>query len=102
MDQALTPRGEARPASWVMNAIATRLGVADFLPGQSTEALLDAVFDHPATGRVTVDELRAEGGVRPLAVSQVAHPDLRFGTPSGHVEFVSRRAPELGLPALPV
>jgi anaerobic selenocysteine-containing dehydrogenase len=32
----------------------------------------------------------------------VAHPDRRFPTPSGKVEFVSERARTLGLPALPV
>ncbi|MGH2583346.1 MAG: molybdopterin dinucleotide binding domain-containing protein, partial [Dehalococcoidia bacterium] len=38
----------------------------------------------------------------PLAVSPVGHPDLRFTTPSGKVEFVSSRAEAAGLPALPV
>jgi anaerobic selenocysteine-containing dehydrogenase len=38
---------------------------------------------------------------QPLAVSHVAHPDLRFHTPSHKVEFVSERAVELGLPRLP-
>src|SRR5262249_24741173 len=38
----------------------------------------------------------------PLAVSQVGHPDLRFATPSGRVEFVSETAASLGPPALPV
>jgi anaerobic selenocysteine-containing dehydrogenase len=32
----------------------------------------------------------------------VAYPDLVFDTPSGKVEFVSERAAQLGLPALPV
>jgi anaerobic selenocysteine-containing dehydrogenase len=32
----------------------------------------------------------------------VAHPDLRFPTPSGKIEFRSERAKALGLPALPV
>jgi anaerobic selenocysteine-containing dehydrogenase len=60
------------------------------------------VFDHPSTGHLTTEELRAAGGMQALRVSEVAHPDLRFGTPSGRVEFVSRRAAEIGLPELPV
>jgi anaerobic selenocysteine-containing dehydrogenase len=40
--------------------------------------------------------------MRALDVSHVAHPDLRFPTPSGKVEFYSERAAGLGLPPLPV
>jgi len=32
----------------------------------------------------------------------VGHPDLRFPTPSGRVEFVSEVAAQLGLPRLPI
>jgi anaerobic selenocysteine-containing dehydrogenase len=32
----------------------------------------------------------------------VAHPDLRFSTPSGKVELYAQRALELGMPPLPV
>ena len=39
--------------------------------------------------------------MRKLAISHVAHPDRKFPTPSGKVEFYSERAVELGLPALP-
>ena len=102
MDQAIPARGETRPASWVMNELARRLGVADFLPWEDTDALLAAYFDHPVMGHVTPAQLRAQDGRRPLAISHVAHPDLRFPTPSGKVEFFSEKAAELGLPALPV
>jgi anaerobic selenocysteine-containing dehydrogenase len=49
-----------------------------------------------------VAALRAEGGMRPLRVSHVGHPDLAFPTPSGKVELYSARAESLGLPPLPV
>jgi anaerobic selenocysteine-containing dehydrogenase len=49
-----------------------------------------------------VAALRAEGGMRPLRVSHVGHPDLAFPTPSGKVELYSARAASLGLPPLPV
>src|SRR5213076_2584958 len=57
---------------------------------------------HPSTGHATIAALRAEGGIRALRISHVAHPDLVFPTPSGKIELVSQRARELGLPELPV
>jgi anaerobic selenocysteine-containing dehydrogenase len=64
--------------------------------------VLDALIDHSATGHATVATMRAEGGIRALRISHVAHPDRVFPTPSGKVEFISERAASLGLPALPV
>jgi anaerobic selenocysteine-containing dehydrogenase len=101
MDQALAPAGEARPAWWVLNELARRLGVEGFFPWDSIDGALDAIFDHEAMRHTTTASLRAAGGLIPLAVSPVAHPDLRFPTPSGKVEFVSEKAVALGLPALP-
>jgi anaerobic selenocysteine-containing dehydrogenase len=102
MDRALEPRGQARPAWWLMDRLGRRLGVEDFFPWESADGALDAMFDHDATGHTTVADLRAGPPHRALDVSPVGHPDLRFPTPSGRVELVSARAPELGLPALPV
>jgi len=102
MDQAIGARGETRPLWWVLDELATRLGVTDFFPWDDTDGLLDAIFDHEATGHARASELRESRPYVPLAVSQVGHPDLRFATPSGRVEFVSETAASLGLPALPV
>ncbi len=102
MDQAVSARGETRPAAWVMNELAGRAGLEDFFPWQGIDGLMTQMFDHPATGHITTEQLRAQGGVQPLAVSHVAHPTLEFPTPSGKVEFYSDKAASLGLPALPV
>jgi anaerobic selenocysteine-containing dehydrogenase len=103
MPQVLDPPGEARPAVWVIRELGLRLGLdADFYPWADTEGLLDTILDHPATGHASVAALRAEGGIRALHVSPVAHPDLRFPTPSGKIELYSERAAALGLPPLPV
>jgi anaerobic selenocysteine-containing dehydrogenase len=102
MPQALEPPGEARSATWLLRALADRLGLRDFFPWAHDDGALDAILDHPATGHATVAALRAEGGIRALRVSPVAYPDRRFDTPSGKVELVSERARALGLPALPV
>jgi anaerobic selenocysteine-containing dehydrogenase len=103
MPPVLEPPGETRPGVWVIRELGRRLGLPpDFDPWGNTEGLLDAILDHPATGHASVAALRAEGGIRPLRVSHVAHPDLRFPTPSGKIELYSERAKALGLPPLPV
>ncbi|HKA12998.1 MAG TPA: molybdopterin-dependent oxidoreductase [Candidatus Dormibacteraeota bacterium] len=102
MDQAIGARGDARPLWWVLDQLATRLGVMDFFPWESADGLLDAIFDHDATRHAKASELRDDQPYIPLAVSHVGHPDHRFATPSGRVEFVSETAASLGLPALPV
>jgi anaerobic selenocysteine-containing dehydrogenase len=102
MPKILEPPGEARPAAWILRELAARLDVPDFYPWTSDEGPLDAILDHPSTGHATVAALRAEGGIRALRISHVAHPGHAYATPSGKVEFHSERAVALGLPALPV
>jgi anaerobic selenocysteine-containing dehydrogenase len=102
MPQILEPPGEARSVPWVLRELATRLGLDDFFPWSDTAGLLDALLDAPASRHATVAQLHAEGGIRALDVSHVAHPDLAFPTPSGKLELYSERAAALGLPALPV
>jgi anaerobic selenocysteine-containing dehydrogenase len=103
MDQALEPAGQARPLTPILKGLAARLGLpAEFYPWSGDDGPLDAILDHPSTGHATVAALRAEGGIRALRISHVAHPDLRFDTPSGKIELCSERARALGLPALPV
>jgi anaerobic selenocysteine-containing dehydrogenase len=101
MPQVLEPPGETRPVPWVLRQLAARLGLDDFFPWRDTEGLLDALLDAPASRHATTAQLRAEGGIRALDVSHVAHPDLAFPTPSGKLELYSERAAALGLPALP-
>jgi anaerobic selenocysteine-containing dehydrogenase len=103
MEKALEPPGEAKNLAFILRGLAARLGLPpDFFPWESEEGAIDAIIDHPATGHATVAALRAEGGIRALEISHVGHPDLRFPTPSGKVEFYSERARALGLPPLPV
>jgi anaerobic selenocysteine-containing dehydrogenase len=102
MPKILEPAGQARSLTHVLRDLAVRLGVDGFFPWETGEGPIDAILDHPSTGHATVTQLRAEGGIRALRTSHVAHPDLVFPTPSGKVEFVSERARSLGLPALPV
>jgi anaerobic selenocysteine-containing dehydrogenase len=103
MERALEAPGEARPLAPILRGLAERLGLPpEFYPWSTPDGPLDAILDHPSTGRATIADLRREGGIRPLRISQVAYPDLRFDTPSGKVEFFSSRAQALGLPPLPI
>ncbi|MBI3455705.1 MAG: molybdopterin-dependent oxidoreductase [Candidatus Rokubacteria bacterium] len=102
MERALDSPGETRSAPWILRELARRLGLAEFFPWEAEEGAIDAILAHPSTGEATVAALRREGGIRALRVSHVAHPDLRFPTPSGKVEFHAERATALGLPPLPV
>jgi anaerobic selenocysteine-containing dehydrogenase len=102
MPKILDPAGETRSLMWILKELGQRLDLPDFFPWETDEGPINALLDHPATGRATVAALRAEGGIRPLNISHIAHPDLVFPTPSRKVEFYSERAKSLGLPALPV
>jgi anaerobic selenocysteine-containing dehydrogenase len=101
MEPALAAAGETKPAAWVMRELAARLGLDGFFQWESDEVLLNAILDHPATGRATVSSLRAQGGIGELRISHVANPSLEFDTPSRKIEFYSEDAARLGLPALP-
>jgi anaerobic selenocysteine-containing dehydrogenase len=102
MPKVLEPPGDARSIAWVLRALAHRLALDDFFPWESESGPLDAILDHPATGHATAATLAAEGGMRALHVSHVAHPDRKFPTASGKIELYSERAVGLGLPPLPV
>ncbi len=102
MDRVRAPEGEARSMTAVVRALAQRLRIDDFYPWNHEAGHIDAVLDHPATGHMTVARLRESGGCAPLRVGHVGHPDHRYATPSGKIEFLSQRAAACGLPPLPV
>lgn len=101
VDRALEPEGETRPVQEVLKGLADRLGIDGYYPWPSQDAVIDAILDHPSTGHATVAGMRANGGHAEQKISPVAYPTHKFHTPSGKVEFVSTRAAEIGLPALP-
>jgi anaerobic selenocysteine-containing dehydrogenase len=102
MEQALKPPGETRSLTWILRSLADRLGLTEFFPWNTEEAMIDAILAHPSTGYATVADLRAEGGMRAMHISHVAYPGHRYDTPTTQVEFYSERARELGLPPLPI
>ncbi|NKB68111.1 MAG: molybdopterin-dependent oxidoreductase [Candidatus Latescibacteria bacterium] len=102
MEPALEAPGETKPLSWILRQLADRLGLDDFFPWADEAGAIDAILDHPSTGHATVESLRQQGGIGALQISHVAHPDHRYATPSGKIEFYSARLRDLGLPPLPV
>ena len=101
MPKILDAPGETRTNTWILKELAARLGLSDFFPWTTDAGPLDAILDHPSTGHATAAALAAENGMRALNVSHVGHPDRRFDTPSGKIEFHSERAKSLGLSPLP-
>jgi len=100
-DLALPAAGQARALYTLYQGLAARLGVEDVYPWPDQEAAIDAVLDHPATGRATVAAMRANGGRAALKISPVAYPSHAFDTPSGKIEFYSELAEAMGLCPLP-
>ena len=100
-DRVLTPVAEARPLYEVYQGLATRLGIEGVYPWANQEAAIDAVLDHPATGHATAEGMRAAGGRAALQISPVAYPTHAFHTPSGKIEFYSKRAKDMRLSPLP-
>ncbi len=100
-DRVLPPAGEARPVYDLYKGLAARLDVKDVYPWADQEAAINAALDHPATGHATVETLRANGGRVALNVSHVAYPTRDFATRSGKIAFLSERAPDIGIAALP-
>lgn len=101
MEPALAPAGETRSVHWLLRTLAERMRLDGFHPWASEEAMVDAILDHPCTGRATVASLRAQGGIAALNISHVANPKFDFETPSRKIEFYSAQAQSLGLPPLP-
>src|SRR5262249_52346958 len=76
MPKVLDEPGEARNVTWVLRELARRLDVQDFFPWEDESGAIDAILNHPSTDHATVASLAAEGGMRALRISHVAHPDL--------------------------
>jgi anaerobic selenocysteine-containing dehydrogenase len=102
MPQVLEPLAECRPAFWIQDQIARRLGIADFFPWPNMAALLDQALDSPDCRGLTVDQLaHSPGGLTPPGRPSLPYADGRYDTPDGRFAFASREASQLGLSSLP-
>ena len=101
MDQAIEPQGDAQSLTTLLQNLADELSVEGYFPWLSEEHMINAVLDHPATGHVTLEQMRSAKGHQALQNCGIAHADLTFPTPSGKLEFYSDAAAKLGLPPMP-
>jgi anaerobic selenocysteine-containing dehydrogenase len=99
-EPAVPPPGECLSTTETFRRLARHLGLAEPSLYDSDLELAEQLLHspHPALSGITVDRLRKEGWVR------LNYPDPflpfaeGFPTPSGRLEFVSRRAADDGLP----
>jgi anaerobic selenocysteine-containing dehydrogenase len=98
-EPAVEPPGECLPTTETFRRLAHRMGLAQPSLYDSDDRLAEQALGsgHPWLAGVTLDRLRKEGYVR-LAVPSPFVPFAGgFPTPSGKLEFVSRRAAAAGL-----
>ncbi len=95
----IPPVGDSWPNWRIVFELGRRLGFAAEFPWQSAEAAIDYQLE-PAG--VTVEKLRQHGnGLRIEELRYEKYREQPFKTPSGKVEFRSRRLAEAGLPGVP-
>jgi len=95
----IPPVGDSRPNWRIVFELGRRLGFATEFPWQSAEEAID--YQLEPTG-VTVEKLRQNGnGLRIEELRYEKYRQEPFKTPSGKVEFFSRRLAETGLPGVP-
>lgn len=95
----IPPVGESWPNWRIVFELGRRLGFGTEFPWQSAEEAID--YQLGPSG-VTVEKLRQNGnGLRIEALRYEKYRDKPFNTPTGKVEFFSRRLAEAGLPGVP-
>ena len=98
-DQAASPRFDSRPAWWIFRELAKRLGKGEYFDFNTIEDLWNYQLED--TG-VSVEQLR-EKGVQSLASKPVLWDrmnGLKFKTPSGKIEFISKVLTDAGLDSI--
>lgn len=101
---AIAPVGESRSDSDVFRELARRMGFLEACLHESDETIAAQAIDrrHPYNTGISVERMKETGWQR-LNVPERWTPfaEGNFRTPSGKCEFLSGRAVEMGLPALP-
>ena len=101
MEQGLLPAGETRPLSQILQGLAQRLGLQGFFPWNSQEGLINAILDHPCTGRATVERCNSVEESPPYrSHMSLSSPAVSYSFRQNRILFA--RAQALKLPSLPV
>jgi len=95
----IPPVGDSWPSWRIVFELGRRLGFAAEFPWQTAEEAIDYQLEPSG---VTVEKLRQNGkGLRIEEPRYEKYREERFKTPTGKVEFFSRRLDEAGLPGVP-
>jgi anaerobic selenocysteine-containing dehydrogenase len=98
-EPAVRPPGECLPATELFRRLAGAMGLHEPALYDTDETIARQILDsgHPSLAGITLERLKADGGVR------LNYPDpfvpfaSSFPTPSGRLEFVSERMAQVGL-----
>jgi thiosulfate reductase/polysulfide reductase chain A len=97
--KAIEPLYDSRPEWWIFREMARRLGLGQYFPYESVEELWD--FQLNGTG-YTMADFEEKGYVdlaeKPIFLDR--QDGLKFKTPSGKIELISKALEELGFPSL--
>lgn len=102
-EPAIAPPGECLPSTEIVRRLARAMGLTDPCLYDSDEDLARAFLDtdHPSLQGITLEKLKAQGWAR----LNYPHPAIAyphgFPTPSGKIEFYSRKAADDGFDPLP-
>lgn len=102
-EPAVAPPGECLPSTEIVRRLARRMGFNDPCLYDSDEDLARAFLDtdHPSLQGITLEKLKEQGWARLNYPSlAIAYPH-GFPTPSGKIEFYSRKAADDGFDPLP-
>ena len=98
--KAEDPPGEALPNSEIFRRLSRAMGYEESELYESDREILDEVLRRAKLG-FDFDALAKAGTIDPFAEPVIQFADLRFKTPSGHVELSSESAARDGHPLLP-
>jgi anaerobic selenocysteine-containing dehydrogenase len=99
--KAAEPMGEALPNMEIFRRLARAMGYSDAELYEGDAEILETLLERSGIGE-DFASLASKGTVPVAAEPVVQFVDLRFPTPSGHVELASARAEADGLPRLPL
>ncbi|CAG0941210.1 thiosulfate reductase / polysulfide reductase chain A [Anaerolineae bacterium] len=102
-EPAILPPGECLPSTEIVRRLARVMGLTDPCLYDSDEDLARAFLDtdHPSLQGITLEKLKEQGWTRLNYPSPaIAYPH-GFPTPSGKIEFYSRKAADDGFDPLP-
>lgn len=102
-EPAIPPPGECLPSTEIVRRLARAMGLTDPCLYDSDEDLARALLDanHPSLQGITFEKLKAQGWARLNYPSPALAYPHGFPTPSGKIEFYSRKAADDGFDPLP-